>query len=412
MLNENVSLRFSDAIPLLKGRMPGQLVIQYTDLCNAHCPQCGMRVTESYSRSKMNINEAKRIIDSAAEKGIKSLSFTGGEPMLYFDEIVTLIQYAGESGIPYIRTGTNGFIFMNSQSTHFTTKINRIAEALAKTPIRNFWISIDSAEASIHEKMRGLPGVVQGIEKALPIFHDYNIYPSANLGINRNTGGLGEFFIEEQAVNNPGCYYNSAKQAFEKFYQFVIDLGFTIVNACYPMSIDPQSDTRIVYGANSVDHIIRFTEQEKVLIFKALSEAIDKYRAKIRIFTPRSALYALIKHYSGNQSYSYPCRGGIDFFFIDHQTNVYPCGYLGHKHLGKFWNLDLKKINEQASCRECDWECFRDPSEVMGHFIELFQNPLNLIQRLAKDRDYLRLWLGDLWYYKKCDFFNGRLPIK
>ena len=40
-------------LSLLRGRVPGQLVIQYTDACNARCPQCGMRTTERYLRSKL-----------------------------------------------------------------------------------------------------------------------------------------------------------------------------------------------------------------------------------------------------------------------------------------------------------------------------------------------------------------------
>lgn len=38
--------------PILRGRIPGQLVIQYTDLCNVACPQCSMRKTENYQRSE------------------------------------------------------------------------------------------------------------------------------------------------------------------------------------------------------------------------------------------------------------------------------------------------------------------------------------------------------------------------
>ncbi len=69
-------------------------------------------------------------------------------------------------------------------------RIRRLVEMLADTPLRNFWISLDSADPAVHERMRGFPGVVAGIEKALPIFHQHGIYPSANLGINRNMGAI------------------------------------------------------------------------------------------------------------------------------------------------------------------------------------------------------------------------------
>ena len=67
---------------------PGQLVIQLSDRCNALCPQCGMRVTAKFARSKLSGDDIKRILGAAAHNGVKAVSFTGGEPLLFFDELV------------------------------------------------------------------------------------------------------------------------------------------------------------------------------------------------------------------------------------------------------------------------------------------------------------------------------------
>ncbi|MFZ3046166.1 MAG: radical SAM protein, partial [Desulfatirhabdiaceae bacterium] len=139
----NLSRPFRIIRSLRKNRIPGQLVIQFTDACNARCPQCGMRVTETFSRSRIPINDIRRIIDAAARKGIEAISFTGGEPLLFFDDLLNMIRHAGAAGIPWIRTGTNGFIFSGSNKSGFRDRIRNIAERLAATPIRNFWISID-----------------------------------------------------------------------------------------------------------------------------------------------------------------------------------------------------------------------------------------------------------------------------
>jgi MoaA/NifB/PqqE/SkfB family radical SAM enzyme len=192
-------ISIKDMQNLLQGRIPGQLVIQYADHCNATCPQCGMRVNNAFKRSRLKNDDVKQIIDHAAQNNFKAISFTGGEPLLFFDDIAELMHYAGMAGIDYIRTGTNGFIFMDSGHPKFEAKIHNFAEKLANTPIRNFWISIDSAIGEVHESMRGLPGVIAGIEKALPIFHSYGIYPSANLGINRNIGEKSSLSFPDQA---------------------------------------------------------------------------------------------------------------------------------------------------------------------------------------------------------------------
>lgn len=393
---------------LIKGRIPGQVIIQYTDSCNGKCPQCGMRVTEQFKRSKFSEEEVKKIIDSASKQGVQALSFTGGEPFLYEEEILNLIRYAGDCNIEYIRTGTNGFMFRDSDSLDFEDKIKRLAENLSKTKLRNFWISIDSAEPETHERMRGLTGVIKGIEKALPIFHEFGIYPAANLGINRNTGGIGKI---PSKMSDKNEFYADFRNAFKEFYGFVINLGFTMVNACYPMSVDNDSETDLqaTYGATSTDNIIAFSKEEKIQVFKALLDTIPEFRSKIRLFTPLVSLYSLIKQYEGNGEQCLPCRGGIDFFFVSAKDgNTYPCGYRGTDNMGKFYNLDVKSIREKPFCKKCDWECFRDPSELIGYVINSLNNPLKFIIKNEKDKKYRELWKKDINYYRACDFFDGR----
>lgn len=153
-----------------RNRIPGQLVIQFTNHCNARCPQCGMRTTARIARTRLEQAAVKRILDAAARQRTQAVSFTGGEPLLFLDDVVELIDYAGAVGIPYIRAGTNGFLFRGADRSDFEDRVKRLADRLAATPLRNFWISIDSAEPAVHEAMRGLKGVIKGVAKALPLF--------------------------------------------------------------------------------------------------------------------------------------------------------------------------------------------------------------------------------------------------
>jgi MoaA/NifB/PqqE/SkfB family radical SAM enzyme len=392
---------------LLQGRIPGQLVIQYTNACNATCPQCSMRKSMIYARSKISEEEIYKIIDSAEKQKIQALSFTGGEPFLYKEELLRLLNYASKRDIPYLRTGTNGFLFMNSQSSDFTDRMHRLAQELSKTRLRNLWISIDSADAKTHEQMRGLPDVIRGIEKALPIFHQYGIYPAANLGINRNTGGMGS--LPEQ-MTEAEEFYAAARASFQAFYQFVINLGFTMVNACYPMSMEQEEEggMQAVYGATSANPVIKFTREEKIQLFQALMDTIPEYRSRIKIFTPLVSLYSLIRQYQGEESFSLPCRGGIDFFFIDAADgNTYPCGYRGNENMGKFYQMEADSLKLKPFCKACDWECFRDPSELLGYLIHTVRNPFRLITD-NRDSAYKALWKKDIRYYINCNFFDGR----
>ena len=385
---------------LSRGRAPGQVVIQYTDHCNASCPQCGMRREAPFERSLLGVDRAKEIIDRAARAGVSAISITGGEPLLFLDDVVELLRHAGQAGIPYLRTGTNGFLFRGSDSPEFTRRIETIAGKLAGTDLYSFWISIDSADAATHETMRGFPGVVRGIEKALPIFHSHGIYPAANLGMNRNMG---------RSRLGAGVTAQQCRDACAQFYDFVTGLGFTIANACYPMSTEGDPALTAVYAATADADLVRFTAAEKITLFGALSETIPKYRGKLRIFTPRCSLHALVGQYEREGKFSYPCRGGLDFFFADaREGNIYPCGYRGSERMAGIPSFPGARAQSAVPCRKCDWECFRDPSEMAGPLLELFDSPGQLFKRAIRNPGFFRLWQQDVRYYRACGYFNGR----
>jgi len=408
---------------ILNNRIPGQIVIQTTDRCNARCPQCGMRITEAFARSTLDTDAIKQTIDAAVRQGVQAISFTGGEPLLDPERLIALINHAGKAGIPFIRTGTNGSVFRQPESKNFESRVAKLADNLAATPLRNFWISLDSAVDSIHEQMRGFPGVVAGIAKALPLFHRAGIYPAANLGINRNVGGAATRNLTRTAAGSDDAYlkmfYNRYRKAFTRFYQRVIELGFTTANTCYPMSIDvPENDRGLsaVYAATTVEDIVRFSPMEKQMLFKALKTTIRQFRSKIRIFSPLCSLEALIRQYADEDPSraTYGCRGGVDFFFINAADgNAYPCGYRGKENFGRLEKMDIRRLSvskEDEACRQCDWECFRDPSEMMGPLLEIVSNPLGFVRRAAARPRSLLTWAEDLSYYRACEFFDGRRP--
>ena len=407
---------------LLQNRHPGQLIIQLTDQCNATCPHCGMRVTNRYKRRHLDLDRVKQIIDQAAQKNVAALSFTGGEPMLRRKDLTALIAHAHQAGIPFIRTGTNGFFLAHSTADRdrFHTEITEIASGLANANLRNFWISVDSCEPEVHDTMRGFTGLFKGIETALPIFHSHSLYPSVNLGINRNVGGKLTSTLSPEDFQDPRAYLDTFRErytkALDRFYRRVIDMGFTILNTCYPMSVDPneKNGMQAVYAATAEDRLVKFSHGEKAILFEVLMDCVKKFRSKIRIFSPLTSLYTLHRHYEGTLPLRHPaaaCRGGIDFFFIDAQSgHTFPCGYRGGEDMGAYPDLNLRAIDTRRECRLCDWECFRDPSELFSSFLQLPHQPIQLARRCKEDLKYLEYWISDINYYRSCDFFDGRKP--
>jgi len=392
-----------------RNRLPGQLVLQFTDRCNAECPQCGMRKSNRFERTTMTPETAGRIIDHAAERGFAALSITGGEPLLRLSQVTSLIRRAVDAGIPYVRTGTNGFHFLGWEHEGFPDRMARLADKLLASGLYTFWVSIDSAVPEHHEGMRGLAGVTEGIRRALPIFHERGLYPSANLGINRNMASAtgGEF-------RDLDAFRRAFREGFREFYRRVIELGFTIVNACYPMSDNEPGlaagELDAVYAATSGDRVVRFSREERVALFEALYETIPEFRHRVRIFSPRSSLLALVRQHGDKGGTPFTCRGGTDFLFIAAgSSHAYPCGYRGAEDLGDFLDEDWK-AEDTPGCTACDWECFRDPAELLGPLAEGLSSPLSLIRRWAADPDMRRTWLEDLRYYRACGWFDARRP--
>ncbi len=377
--------------------------MQLTDRCNARCAQCGMNVTAGGARGDMDADTARRVIDRCAALGVEALSFTGGEPFLTGPLLFDLLRHAGKAGIRYLRTGTNGFMFAHPTAPDFTDKVTRLAENLAATPVRNFWVSLDSADAATHEANRGHAGMVEGLSRALPILHAHGLYPTANLALNRHMGG------PEPLAGHGRDFHDAACRDLSRFFTQAARLGFTMANCCYPMSdADREKGAKATYAATSADARVTFSDAEKLELFRAVRDVVPRHRGKLRIFTPLSAIHALIGQYSRPSHQGRPCLGGVSFFYVNRQGDSFPCGYRAEERLGPFWQLAENDFHSQPHCRACDWECFRDPSELLGPFGDLAAGPAGWLRLARADRQQLGLWLNDLRYFAACGQFDGR----
>lgn len=110
-----------------------------TARCNLRCPYC---YSATFSgRGELTFEEARRLIEGAAELRTQQFAFTGGEPLLRSD-LFELLRYAVELGLtPHIVT--NGILLSESA-----------AQQLARLDIYTI-VSVDGASPATHERMRG-----------------------------------------------------------------------------------------------------------------------------------------------------------------------------------------------------------------------------------------------------------------
>lgn len=79
------------------------LVVQITNRCPYHCPQCYMHK----GNADMPIGVAFRYIDELLYHGLESVQITGGEPLVY-SQLRELIEHAHNKGL-YVFLATSGY---------------------------------------------------------------------------------------------------------------------------------------------------------------------------------------------------------------------------------------------------------------------------------------------------------------
>jgi GTP 3',8-cyclase len=135
-------------------RPVSNLRVSLTPKCNLSCIYCH-REGEKAPKEPLSAPEIAEILRVAAGFGIRSVKFTGGEPMLRQDlvEILRSVPAGMESSIT-----TNG------------TFLGDLARDLKTAGLRRVNVSIDSLNAETYKKITGsdkLADVLEGIDAAL-----------------------------------------------------------------------------------------------------------------------------------------------------------------------------------------------------------------------------------------------------
>lgn len=79
----------------------------YSTQCNIKCDHC-VAADDDYKHEKMDLVRARGIIDEMAGANVKAISFTVGEPLIFLNDILSIVRLCKKYGI-YSRVVTNGF---------------------------------------------------------------------------------------------------------------------------------------------------------------------------------------------------------------------------------------------------------------------------------------------------------------
>ncbi len=143
------------------GRGVTELRISVTNRCNFACEYChdeGLGPIASPARphpEEMHPEEIERLVSIAAEYGVRSVKFTGGEPLVRPD-LEAIVERTARH-VAEVSLTTNGSMLAGR------------AAGLRAAGLRRINVSLDSLDPAAFRRIRGgsLPPVLRGIDSAL-----------------------------------------------------------------------------------------------------------------------------------------------------------------------------------------------------------------------------------------------------
>ena len=294
---------------------PGFCQIAVTNVCNARCRFCNFPQVPADERVMADPEGLLKGLVRAREAGIRYISLTGGEPLLY-PELPEVLARCRQLGIQTILC-TNGAL-LNPR------RIRELRDAGLGTLI----ISMDADSPDRHDEHRGLPGLTAHIKEMMPLLGEAGLHPVASVTLSR--------LVED----------------LEGMMRFLYRMGFRRVTFSYPITRLHSS-----YLGFADHYSVDFTPEELCRWFSRIKEL--KQSSPLTILNPLIGINDLQRQLQGRPG-RFPCLAGYKYFFVDWHLEVYRCHYLADS-LGS-WE-DIHRVRPiRDGCSACAIECYRDPS--------------------------------------------------
>lgn len=274
-----------------------------TDKCNLNCISCGN--WRHPASEELTIDEWQAALLNIKEfVGEFSINFSGGEPLTK-KGFIDLLDFCARNDI-HAGFTTNGLALSKS-----------VAERIAAVSPFNVNISIDGANAEVHDYLRGRPGlfekVTQGIEHL----------------VRERAAHRAKFPI----VIKPTVSAVNFK-SMPDLVDWAVNIGATAVNFQPVLDWDWTPETREELWIKPSE----FAELNQVV-----EELIEMKKSGAPILNTVESLQLMIPHFRGDKAPAkyLPCRVGLGYFYIDAGGGVKIC-----PHLPPIGNLRTQKARD------------------------------------------------------------------
>ncbi len=317
----NLARKTWDMLRLIGHGGPGICNVAVTNSCNARCDFCNFangKVPKSDLRW-IDADQFNRALHILHQRGIRYLSFFGGEPLLHPRLAEMIAMAIARDMAPAMIT--NGWLL--------PAKLEELAAAGLKT----IYISIDAAAMDKHEANRGLNGLCERIRQATARMPKLGITPIAQIAMSK--------LISD---------YNA-------LVPFLRDLGFAALTFSYPQQARLGSSS-LAWSATS--KLVQFTGAELQTAF----DQVNELRKSFPVNNPRASIADMKRHIQ-KEPEKFACYGGYKSFYMDWNYDMWRCD-AWRERLCSVWDFVGTPLVRDG-CTKCIADCYRD-SSVMLHF--------------------------------------------
>jgi PqqA peptide cyclase len=161
-------------IEYMKNRVqpPYSLLAELTHRCPLHCPYCSNPLEMSLKESELKTEEWCRVLSEAANLGVVEVHFSGGEPLLWGEDLDVLIHHA---------TSLEMYTNLITSGIGLTTEK---AIRLKRAGLANVQVSFQAGEAKLSDQIGGFKAFDKK-RKAVQAVKEAGMHLSLNVVLHR-----------------------------------------------------------------------------------------------------------------------------------------------------------------------------------------------------------------------------------
>ena len=280
-----------------------------TAACNLRCAHCRRLEAGGSGDAEMTTEQARRLIDSAAELGRPIFVFSGGEPLLRGDW-EALAAHARARGLP-TALATNGTLIDDA-----------LAGRIAAAGFGRVSVSLDAAEAKAHDAFRGVGGAFEAAVAGVEALRRAGVAVQINTTI--FAGNADQLDALYELAEGLGA------AALHLFVLVPVGCGLELAE---DDQISPRQCEEILQWLcrRQASGPLELRATCAPMYYRVAAQWLEK--------TPPAAGAERVR--AGLRSRG--CLAGIAVIFVSHAGDVFPCGYLPLK-CGNVLRDDLREI--------------------------------------------------------------------